>query len=258
MPETKVLNVGGGSFNKKCEEVIDDDEKELYDRQIRLWGLDAQNRLRNSSVLLAGLSGCGAEVAKNLMLAGVSSLTLLDHSEVTKDDEYCQFMIPLESVGKNRAECSKERCQSLNPRVKLIVDKSDVSEKADDFFLQFDLVILTNQKYSVIERVDNICRKANIKFEAGGVYGWIGYGFFDFNNHHFLIKSQKVQHAVLDMDEETIENIQNGGPSSSKRMRKDDDTSFSSLPNGSQKLIADIDLSEDDDVRVKKVSELAF
>lgn len=40
------------------------------------------NRLRGSRVLLAGLGGLGAEVAKNLILAGVKGLTLLDHEQV--------------------------------------------------------------------------------------------------------------------------------------------------------------------------------
>lgn len=43
-----------------------------------------KNRLRGSRVLLAGLGGLGAEVAKNLILAGVKGLTLLDHEQVHK------------------------------------------------------------------------------------------------------------------------------------------------------------------------------
>ncbi|EJW78765.1 hypothetical protein WUBG_10325, partial [Wuchereria bancrofti] len=58
---------------------ISEDEKAVYDRQIRLWGLETQNRLRSSTVLVAGLSGCGSEVSKNLMLTGLKSLTLLDN-----------------------------------------------------------------------------------------------------------------------------------------------------------------------------------
>lgn len=34
-------------------------------------------------MLLAGLGGLGAEVAKNLILAGVKGLTLLDHEQVS-------------------------------------------------------------------------------------------------------------------------------------------------------------------------------
>ena len=36
---------------------ISKEEAELYDRQIRLWGLDAQRRLRAANVFLAGLKG---------------------------------------------------------------------------------------------------------------------------------------------------------------------------------------------------------
>lgn len=177
---------------------ITDDEKAIYDRQIRLWGLEAQNRLRNSNVLIAGLSGCGAEVAKNLMLAGVKSLTLLDSSEVTKDEECCQFLIPNDSIGENRAEASRLRCQMLNPNVDLVIDTDDVTSKGADFFKKFDLVVLIDQNYSVVEAVNKICREANIRFEAGGVFGWVGYGFFDFNNHVFLINAPKSD--VMDVD----------------------------------------------------------
>uniref|UniRef100_A0A3P8TEI3 SUMO1 activating enzyme subunit 1 n=1 Tax=Amphiprion percula TaxID=161767 RepID=A0A3P8TEI3_AMPPE len=67
---------------EKEDPVISEEEAAQYDRQIRLWGLDAQKRLRGSRVLLAGVGGLGAEVAKNLILAGVKGLTLLDHEQV--------------------------------------------------------------------------------------------------------------------------------------------------------------------------------
>ncbi|KAG8448728.1 hypothetical protein GDO86_015700 [Hymenochirus boettgeri] len=67
---------------EKEEAVISEEEAAQYDRQIRLWGLEAQKRLRTSKVLLVGMRGLGAEVAKNLILAGVKGLTLLDHQQV--------------------------------------------------------------------------------------------------------------------------------------------------------------------------------
>lgn len=41
-------------------------------------GLPAMQRIRGVNVLLSGLQGLGAEVAKNLVLMGVGSLTLHD------------------------------------------------------------------------------------------------------------------------------------------------------------------------------------
>jgi len=39
-------------------------------------------RLRAAKVLLVGIGGLGAEVAKNIVLSGIKSLTILDHRQV--------------------------------------------------------------------------------------------------------------------------------------------------------------------------------
>ncbi|XP_041275819.1 SUMO-activating enzyme subunit 1, partial [Pyrgilauda ruficollis] len=117
---------------------ISEEEAAQYDRQIRLWGLEAQKRLRASRVLLVGLRGLGAEVAKNLILAGVRGLTLLDHQQVSPEDSRAQFLIPAGSLGRNRAEASLERAQSLNPMVEVKADPESVESKPHEFFTQFD------------------------------------------------------------------------------------------------------------------------
>uniref|UniRef100_A0A3Q3BQQ1 SUMO1 activating enzyme subunit 1 n=1 Tax=Kryptolebias marmoratus TaxID=37003 RepID=A0A3Q3BQQ1_KRYMA len=123
---------------EKEDPIISEEEAAQYDRQIRLWGLDAQKRLRGSRVLLAGLGGLGAEVAKNLILAGVKGLTLLDHEQVSEDSCRAQFLVPVSAQGQNRARASLERAQNLNPMVEVHADPDRVEDKPDDFFLQFD------------------------------------------------------------------------------------------------------------------------
>ena len=41
-----------------------------YDRQIRLWGLAAQQRMSETRVLVFGFRGLATEISKNLVLAG--------------------------------------------------------------------------------------------------------------------------------------------------------------------------------------------
>ncbi len=53
------------------------DEK-LYSRQLYVMGHEAQKRMMTSSVVLIGCSGVGMEIAKNIVLAGISTLTLID------------------------------------------------------------------------------------------------------------------------------------------------------------------------------------
>lgn len=178
---------------EKEDNIISEEEAAQYDRQIRLWGLDAQKRLRGSRVLLVGLRGLGAEVAKNLILAGVKGLTLLDHEQVTEESRRAQFLIPVDADGQNQAQASLERAQFLNPMVEVKADTDPVESKTDDFFFQFDAICLTRCSKDLMVRVDQLCASRNIKVFCGDVFGYHGYMFSDLGQeHHFVEEKPKV------------------------------------------------------------------
>lgn len=58
-------------------------------------------RLRTAKILLITLRALGNEVAKNLVLAGIGSLTIVDHEVATEDDLCSQFFVSEEDIGKN-------------------------------------------------------------------------------------------------------------------------------------------------------------
>ncbi|CAK9183537.1 unnamed protein product [Ilex paraguariensis] len=74
-------------------EELTEQETALYDRQIRVWGVDAQRRLSKSHILVSGLRGTVVEFCKNIVLAGVGSLTL-------NDDRPDAIAIPWRSLPK--------------------------------------------------------------------------------------------------------------------------------------------------------------
>jgi NEDD8-activating enzyme E1 regulatory subunit len=57
-----------------AEAVIDKAEK--YDRQIRLWGPQGQQRIEDASVVLLNATPTGTETLKNLILPGRNSYIL--------------------------------------------------------------------------------------------------------------------------------------------------------------------------------------
>ena len=67
------------------ENQINSSEAALYDRQIRLWGVKAQNALKNSRILCVGLNALGAELCKNIVLAGLN-VTIIDSHTVSPRD----------------------------------------------------------------------------------------------------------------------------------------------------------------------------
>lgn len=57
--------------------------------------------MRNAKILIVGLQGFGAEIAKNIILSGVGAVTLLDHVKVSVEDTCAQFLVPADSIGEN-------------------------------------------------------------------------------------------------------------------------------------------------------------
>ena len=182
-----------------ASKAITEEEAQLYDRQIRLWGLDAQKRLRAARILVVGMRGLGCEVVKNLVLAGVNSLTMMDHENLTKEDGDSQFLAPRDKIGTNRAEASLERVRALNPGVEIKVDKSHLDTKDAKFFNDnFDLVVITNYPKDSIVKVNQMCREGGTKFFAGDVFGFFGYSFMDLVQHEF-VEEKKVEATKPDI-----------------------------------------------------------
>ena len=92
----------------------EEETNKVYDRQIRLWGADAQRRIQASRVLFLGLGPANVELCKNLVLAGFSA-TIADHRKVDAASLGYNFFADAESIGKSAAEASIENISELNP-----------------------------------------------------------------------------------------------------------------------------------------------
>jgi ubiquitin-like 1-activating enzyme E1 A len=81
---------------------IPDDEAEVYDRQIRLWGVDAQRRIQGTKILVLGMLGVNVEVCKNLVLAGMS-VDVQDGQVATDADLASNFFLAAAATATNNA-----------------------------------------------------------------------------------------------------------------------------------------------------------
>lgn len=87
------------------QQSLSEEEAALLDRQLRLWGVEAQTRMLNSSVLVYGFRGVGTEVVKTLVLAGVGAVTLLDERDVAVADLGSNFFLRQDDVGQKVSLC---------------------------------------------------------------------------------------------------------------------------------------------------------
>ena len=82
------------------EEEMSVREAQVYDRQIRLWGLEAQKRMKNAKLLICGFRALSAEVCKNLVLAGIS-VVIQDSNPVTVEDLGAHICLGDKNIGQN-------------------------------------------------------------------------------------------------------------------------------------------------------------
>ncbi len=77
--------------------------------------------MMSSSVLLIGVHGLGVEIAKNLVLSGVKSLTLHDKSLTTIRDLSAQYYLREDDIGGVVDGATLERLADLNRNVQVSV-----------------------------------------------------------------------------------------------------------------------------------------
>ncbi|TAQ89730.1 hypothetical protein B7494_g1934 [Chlorociboria aeruginascens] len=176
---------------------ISADEIALYDRQIRLWGVQAQEKIRNANILLITMKGLANEIAKNLVLAGIHSITIVDHEFVTEGDLGAQFFLSDADVGTNRAEAAAPQMRKLNPRVKVIVDAEDIRVKGPSYFQAFDIVIATDLDPNTLNLINTATRVNHKPFYAAGVHGIYGFIFSDLIQHEYVVEREKSNRPTL-------------------------------------------------------------
>jgi molybdopterin/thiamine biosynthesis adenylyltransferase len=66
--------------------------------------------MRSASVLVVTLRGLATEVCKNIVLAGIGRLTVLDDKDVSEEDLGCGFFFREENVGTKVSRHTSSSC----------------------------------------------------------------------------------------------------------------------------------------------------
>ena len=95
---------------------LTDAQAEMYDRQLRVWGVSTQLKIAKAKVLVLGASPNNLECAKNIVLAGVSKVVLCE-GRTTEKEERINFLVSLKDIANKLsvAEAAAKSLQEMNP-----------------------------------------------------------------------------------------------------------------------------------------------
>ncbi|XP_032517833.2 ubiquitin-like modifier-activating enzyme 1 [Danaus plexippus] len=176
------LNTGEASCKSSAmanngTRVEDEIDESLYSRQLYVLGHDAMRRMANSDVLISGLGGLGVEIAKNVILGGVKSVTLHDAKTCTIADLSSQFYLSEADIGKNRAEASCEQLSELN---RYVPTTSYTGPLTEEFLKKYRVVVLTGASWEQQEQVAAITHANSIALIIADTRGLFSQVFCDF------------------------------------------------------------------------------
>ncbi|XP_062189281.1 ubiquitin-activating enzyme E1 3 isoform X2 [Phragmites australis] len=204
--QAKRTKLGDSTSNGNRNGAALDIDEDLHSRQLAVYGRETMRRLFASDVLVSGLNGLGAEIAKNLALAGVKSVTIHDVKNVEMWDLSANFLLSEQDIGKNRAVACVSKLQELNNAVLV---SALTEELTTDHLSKFQAVVFTDISLDKAYEFDDYCHSHQppISFIKAEVCGLFGSVFCDFG----------PEFTVLDVDGEEphtgiIASISNDSP----------------------------------------------
>ncbi|CDO95999.1 unnamed protein product [Kluyveromyces dobzhanskii CBS 2104] len=175
------LHTNMTSSKSNSEEI----DESLYSRQLYVLGKEAMLKMQHSSVLIIGMKGLGVEIAKNVVLAGVKSLTLYDPAVVELQDLSTQFFLTEQDIGQARDRVTRDRLAELNSYVpvKVLDGLNDVAQLSE-----YQVVVVTDT-ISLEEKVklNNYTHSQGIGFISAETRGLFGNVFVDLGEEFTVI-----------------------------------------------------------------------
>lgn len=156
-----------------------EDQIERYSRHIILSevGVEGQEELLNSKVLVIGTGGLGAPAAMYLAAAGIGTIGLVDGDVVDLSNLQRQIIHQTKDVGKPKVQSGMETINELNPDVNVVtynelVDSSNILDIIKD--KDYDFIIDGTDNFPSKFLINDACVLAKKPFSHGGIIRFQG------------------------------------------------------------------------------------
>ena len=142
---------------------MNDQELLRYSRHILLdeIGIEGQEKLLQSHVLIIGAGGLGSACAPYIAAAGVGKITIVDDDEVDLTNLQRQIIHETTSVGEAKVLSAQKFLKKINPNIEVLA----IQERVDSSLLtelinNVDLIIDCTDNYKTRHAINRACVQA--------------------------------------------------------------------------------------------------
>lgn len=159
--------------------MLNEELMERYSRHIILSevGVEGQQKLRGSKLLIIGTGGLGAPAAMFLAAAGIGTIGLVDGDKVELSNLQRQVIHHTGDVGKDKTQSARETINEMNPDVNVVTHNTwiDSSNILDIFASQdYDFIIDGTDNFSAKFLINDACVMAQKPFVHAGIIRFVG------------------------------------------------------------------------------------
>ncbi len=153
------------------------EELSRYSRHIAIpdFGIDAQRRLKASSILVIGAGGLGSPALLYLAAAGFGRIGIVDFDVVDSSNLQRQILYRTKDVGMSKAVLAEQTIKELNPFIEVVRHEEQLtSENALSILEGYDIILDGTDNFPTRYLVNDACVILGRPLIYGSIYQFEG------------------------------------------------------------------------------------
>lgn len=132
----------------------------IFSRNIGIFTESEQDKLRDSTIAIAGTGGVGGLLAERLIRLGVGQLKIVDPEVFEESNLNRQFSSSMLNLGENKAETVFTQIKDINPQAKVYYSKTGITTENDASLLVRDCDVVIDEMDFALFRESILLQRA--------------------------------------------------------------------------------------------------
>jgi len=115
--------------------------EEFTTRNIGFVSLEQQNKLKNSTVFIAGVGGMGGAALMTLVRMGIENFIIVDMDTFEVSNLNRQVFADLTSIDQSKLQTTYDKCMLINPNLKIELASENWIQELDTILPKVDIAI---------------------------------------------------------------------------------------------------------------------
>ncbi len=175
---------------KRNIEVDEVEQDKVFSRNLGLISKEEQQKLRKTTILIAGVGGDGGLLSERLVRFGIGRIILADPDYFDISNLNRQYAANINTVGKNKAEAVGAELRLINPKIEVNIITEGITEDNVIGLVELADVIIDEIEFSLPQisvMLHSAARKQGKHIFMGANIGW-GSSLFCFSPDGFTFE----------------------------------------------------------------------